>query len=156
MNKSKIKTVVHTGSNQWKDKTLQKYLVVFENDDNGTLTTGFKDGDKAPEVGEELEYNLEDKGFGNEVKLVKAGGAGGGFKAKAWSAEQIAQQDAVKLTVAYIEQRATVEDWKQFFIEAKAFMIQMIKADEASKPAELIEALKDPTVIDGTKDDLPF
>ena len=141
MQKGKIATVVHTGTSTWKDKTLEKYLVVFDNGDNGTLTTGFSADDKAPEIGDELEYTIEDKGFGNEIKLPrKSKGFSGGGGAKKWSTEQIAQQDAVKLTVAYLEQRSDIEDWKQFFVEAKQFMIAQIKADEASTPAEPVPA----------------
>ena len=144
--KAVIKTIVKSGENQWKDKTLVKWFVQFEDETNGTLTTGF-DETPPPEVGAELEFDVVDNGFGNEIKLPRKGGFGGGG-AKKWSTEQIAQQDSIKLTCAYIESGGDLKFWKQFFVEAKEFMIQSID----NKP----QPVTDTVDKEGVVDDLPF
>ena len=159
MKTSKITQVVHTGTNDWKDKKLEKYLLVFENGDNGTLTKGFQGVEPAPEVGETLDYDIETTNFGTEIKLPRKAGSGGGFGgAKKWSAEQIAQQDAVKLTSSYIANGNDLKFWKAFFIEAKEFMIAQIKEEAKTDiKAELPANSPTPEPIDnGVKDDLPF
>jgi len=145
MQTSKIKTVVHTGNKEWNGKVLKKYLVVFEDDQNGTLTV-FPDG-KEPNIGDEMTFEIIDNGYGAEIKPQKTGGGGGGFKAKTWTTPQIAQQDAVKLTCAYIEQRGDVTEWKQFFVEAKQFMIAQI--EQGTPEPEKIKEV-------ATEDGLPF
>ena len=146
--KSKIVTIAKTGENNWKDKVLTKHFVQFENGENGTLTTGFTE-DPVPVVGDELEYTIEDKGFGAEIKLPrKAGSGGGGFGGRQWSPEQVAQQDAIKLTSSYIQSGGDLKFWKQFFVEAKAFMVDQITA--SGSPVENKET---PT---STEDKLPF
>ena len=77
MQKSKVKTIAQSGQNNWKDKVLTKWFVQLEDGSNGTLTTGFRDTEKAPEVGEEIEFEIVDKGFGPEIKLKQEGGGGG-------------------------------------------------------------------------------
>ena len=149
MTKSKIITIAKTGENIWKDKTLTKHFVQFENGENGTLTTGFTD-DPAPLVGAELEYTIEDNGFGKEIKLPRTGGGGGGFKSKAWTPDQVAQQDAIKLTQSYIQSGADLKFWKQFFIEAKEFML----IATAPKPTQVANAPAQP--VEAGLDDLPF
>ena len=143
-----IKTIVKSGENQWKDKTLVKWFVQFTDETNGTLTTGF-DETPPPKEGEEIECEIVETNFGTEVKLPrKAGFKGGGQK---WSTEQIAQQDSIKLTCAYIEAGNDLKFWKQFFVEAKEFMIHSIdgKSVEVSEGVEAIEPVD--------KDDpLPF
>ena len=140
MQKSKITQVVHTGTNDWKDK--------------GTLTKGFQGVEPAPEIGEELEYTIETTNFGTEIKLPKKGG--GGFKggAKQWTTEQIAQQDAVKLTSSYIANGNDLKFWKAFFIEAKEFMIAQIDPKDDIKVE--LPANQPTPEAKGVKDDLPF
>jgi len=160
MTKSKIVTIAKTGENTWKDKVLTKHFVQFENGENGTLTTGFTE-DPVPVVGDELEYTIEDKGFGAEIKLPrKAGSGGGGFGgAKKWTPSQIAQQDAIKLTQSYIQAGGDLKYWKQFFLEAKEFMVQQIELENAPKPTVIANAPNQPapTLVDElSKNDLPF
>ena len=144
MQTSKIKTVVHTGNKEWNGKVLKKYLVVFEDDQNGTLTV-FPDG-KEPAIGDEMTFEILDNGYGAEIKPQKTGG-GGGFKPKQWTPEQVAQQDAVKITCSAIESGLKLSDYKQFFIECKDFMVQMTKGN-TPEPETVKET--------GTTDDLPF
>ena len=130
--KNTVKTIAKSGENQWKDKTLEKWFIQFADNTNGTLTTGFTE-DPPPAVGDEIEYEIEDKGFGIEIKLPRKGGSGGGFGgAKKWTPEQVAQQDAVKITSAAIEGGLDLKHWKQFFVECKDFMLHQ------SKPASVI------------------
>lgn len=76
MNKSKIKSIFQTGTSEWQGKQLRKYAVVLDNEDQGTLTL-FPDNQE-PKIGEEIEYELQDRGYGPEIKLKKSGGGGGG------------------------------------------------------------------------------
>ena len=85
---------------------------MFEDETGGTLTTGF-DATPPPVIGDELEYDMVDNGFGNEVKLQRKGGFGGG--AKKWSPEDVAQQDAGKLTVAALQGGMALGEYKAFF-----------------------------------------
>ena len=140
-----IKTIVKSGENQWKDKTLTKWFIQFEDETNGTLTTGF-DETEPPKEGQEIECTIEETNFGTEIKLPRKTGFGGG--AKKWSTEQIAQQDSIKLTCAYIESGGELKFWKQFFVEAKQFMIQSIDG----KPQPVTGTVKE----EGVVDDLPF
>ena len=148
-----------TGTSQWKDKNLTKHFCLLEDGNNGTLTTGFTD-EPAPKEGEEIEYTLEDKGFGNEIKLArKPGGGGGGFASKAWTPNQVAQQDAVKLTVAYITAGADLKHWKDFFVSAKTFMVANIEdkvtpVEVTTKTASLRSPVSEQ--IELGADDLPF
>jgi hypothetical protein len=147
MTKSKITQVVQTGTSTWKDKNLTKYLIVFENTENGTYTTGFNDTDKAPVVGDEMEYSIVDNGFGAEVKVARAGG-GGGFKAKAWTPKQVATQNAIKVLCSAIEGGLDLKHYQKFYIDCFEFMMTMENNEETAKP-----------VVEGTveeNDDLPF
>ena len=147
--KNVIKSITQSGTNQWKGKTLVKWFVMFEDNSNGTLTTGF-DETEPPKVGDEIEYETEDKGFGVEIKLPRKGGfGGGGFKAKSWSPAQVAQQDAVKLTQSYIQSGGDLKFWKAFFVECKEFMIAQIE-EKPTQPETLIDT------TDPAKDKLPF
>lgn len=65
--KSKVTVCTKTGENQWKDKTITKYFLQFE-DGNKGIYSQFP-GDQLPEVGLEYEYEQQDKGFGPEVKI---------------------------------------------------------------------------------------
>lgn len=105
MQKSKVKTIAQSGQNNWKDKVLTKWFVQLEDGSNGTLTTGFKDTEKAPEVGEEIEFEIVDKGFGPEIKLKQEGGGGGGFGGRGESPEKrrsIQKQTALKEAVLFV------------------------------------------------------
>lgn len=133
--KSKIVTIAESGRNQWKDKELVKHFVLFEDGQTGTLTTGFDDS-PVPTVGEELEFTIEDNGFGKEVKLPKKAFKGGGG-ARQWTPEQVAQQDAVKLTQSYIQGGHDLKYWKQFFVETKEFMIAQIKNEVATQEVQV-------------------
>lgn len=81
MQKSKVTTIAQSGSGQWKDKTLTKWFVQCEDGSAGTLTTGFTEGQVPPNVGDEIEFSIEDKGFGMEINLKRPerSGGGGGF-----------------------------------------------------------------------------
>ena len=121
--KSKIVTIAQTGTNKWKDKDLVKHFVLFEDGSQGTLTTGFDDT-PVPVVGDELEFDIVDNGFGNEIKLPRKGGAGGGFGGgKRWSPQEVAQQDAIKITCSAIEAGLDLKHYKQFFVDCKSFML---------------------------------
>ena len=147
MQKNKIKTIAVSGTNQWKDKTLTKHFIQFEDDTNGTLTTGFDDT-PPPIVGDEIEYDLVDNGYGNEIKLPRnTSGFKGGAK---WTPEQVAQQDAIKLTCAYIESSNDLKFWKQFFLQAKEFMLVSIKGVEAKEASSL------PNKTEPITEKLPF
>ena len=138
--KNTIKTIAISGTNNWKDKVLTKHFIQFIDDTNGTLTTGFDDT-PAPVVGDELEYDIQGNGYGTEIKLPRKSGSGGGFGgAKKWTSEQIAQQDAIKLTCAYIESGADLKFYKAFFTEAKQFMVASIDSKEVhpTQPLSLI------------------
>lgn len=153
MKKSKVTTAIHTETKQWNGKDLQKYTVAFENGESGTLTV-FPNG-TIPTIGLEMEYEIIDNGYGAEIKIPKKGGAGGGF-AK-WTPEQVAQQDAVKLTCAFIENRTDIKDWKQFFVECKSFMVAQIKAGQPAPVTPQQSTDIDKLVAGGgTVDDLPF
>jgi hypothetical protein len=144
MTKSKITQVVQTGTNTWKDKQLTKWLVVFENQENGTLTTGFNDGDKAPQVGEELEYTITDKGFGPEIVLPKTGGGfkGGGYKK---TPEQEANLNAIAVTKSAIEGGLDLKQWKPFYSDSYNYFLDFTKGTQEAPKAEVVE-----------KDVLPF
>lgn len=116
------------GSKEWNGKTIQKDFIQFENDESGTLSTF--PNDEKPVVGMEIEYEVVDNGFGAEIKKAKKGGGGFGG-GKTWTPEQVAQQDAVKITAAALESgQLKVDDYKVFFVECKHFMI------EATKPKQ--------------------
>ena len=153
--KNTVKTIAKSGENKWKDKTLSKWFVQFEDNTNGTLTTGFQDDDVVPAIGDVLEYETEDKGFGIEIKIPrKTGGFGFGGGAKKWTPEQVAQQDAVKITAAAIESgNLPLVEYKQFFVECKQFMViqasdtkpaTTITEAEQGMPAQVNSALVDP------------
>ena len=120
MKTSKVKQIIPQADKDWNGKVLKKDLIIFENEENGTLTT-FPDNTQ-PVIGDELSYEIIDNGFGAEVKLEKKGGKGGGFN-KAWTPDQVAQQDAVKITCAAMSSGLDLKTWKQFFVECKDFML---------------------------------
>ena len=149
MQKQKIKTIAQSGTNKWKDKDLVKWFVQFEDNTNGTLTTGFDDT-PPPVVGDVIEYTIEDKGFGIEIKLARAGGGGGfgGFGGKKWTPEAVAQQDAIKITAAAIESgNLPIAEYKQFFIECNAFMVEMDKPKAAGSITEAQRGMPTETVV---------
>ena len=141
MTKQKIKTIAQSGVNKWTNKQgevkdLVKWFVQFEDNTNGTLTTGF-DPTPPPVVGDEIEYTIEDKGFGIEIKLARAGGGGGfGGGGKKWTPEQVAQQDAVKIVCAALHAGLPIGEYKSFFVECKAFMVEMDKPKAAGSITE--------------------
>ena len=145
--KQKIKTIAVSGTNQWKDKELTKHFIQFEDMTNGTLTTGFDDT-PPPVVGDELEYDIVDNGYGTEIKLPRKAGFKGGGGTK-WSTEQVAQQNATNLTVAYIEGGGDIKFWKKFFVEAKEFMIVQIDKPE-------VKAKSLPNETEPITEKLPF
>ena len=144
MTKQRIKTIAQSGTNKWKDKDLVKWFVQFEDMTNGTLTTGF-DETPPPKEGDEIEYTIEDKGFGIEIKLARAGGGGGGKK---WTPEQVAQQDAVKITCAALHAGLPVGEYKSFFVECKSFMVEMDSTPKAELPTAQPAT---PSVVDQSK-----
>jgi len=122
--KSKIKTIVQSGQNQWKDRTLTKWFVQFEDDS------------KPPNVGEEIEYEIVDNGFGNEIKLPRKGGPG-------FRKENPATQ-------------RSIERQKAAQIAFETMKVENQDAAPVLNLAELIYkwiSQKEPT---GTKDDLPW
>ena len=133
MSKSTITVATQTGQSEWNGKTLTKYFVQFANEENGTLTTGFSDQDKVPMLGEEMEYTITDKGFGNEVRAVKAAFGGGGFKSKSWSPEQISEQNSVKVTCAALEGgKLELKDYKAFYTDCYNWFLTDAKAKDAA------------------------
>ena len=156
---------MQTGSSEWQGKALTKFSLEMENGDTGTYTIGFKDTDVAPVIGQELDYEMTDRGYGNEIKPNRpafAGGGGGGFKK--WTPAQVAQQDAVKLTCSALEGGLDLKLWKQFFLSAKTFMVENNETpvDDIKAQATHIERAQAmvskgiPTPPQFTDDDLPF
>ena len=131
-----VKTIAKTGENNWKDKVLTKWFVQFEDEKNGTLTTGF-DESAPPLIGDEIEYDIVDNGYyGAEIKLPRTGGSGGGFGGKKWTPEQVAQQDAVKITCSAIEAGLDLKHYKQFFVDCKSFMLNQDQPKAATTITE--------------------
>ncbi len=134
MKTSKVVTIAVSGNSSWNGKELTKHFVLFENGETGTLTTGFQEGEVVPIIGAELSYEIVDKGFGPEVKLERKS-TSTGFKSKAWSPEQVSQQDAIKITSAALDGgKLELADYKLFFIECKNFMLEQIKKDNDTLP----------------------
>lgn len=153
MTKSKITQVFPTGSSEWNGKQLNKFLVTLENGENGTLTTGFSADDKTPEAGQELEYTLEDKGFGPEIKPVRAGGGsrGGGFAKK--TPEQEANLNAIAITKSALEgTKMPLSEWKQTYIEAYTFFLGFAK----QAPGVTVEAPANENGATEPANKLPF
>lgn len=123
MQKAKIQTLTHL-----RDKGDAKIYMVTTED--GLAGEYYSHKGEAPfKVGDEVECSVEQSDFGPKFKLASSGG-GGGFKAKQWTPEQVAQQDAVKITAAALQGGALkVEDYKIFFGECKQFMIESAKAE---------------------------
>ena len=152
--KNRVKTIAKSGENKWKDKVLSKWFVQFEDGTNGTLTTGF-DETLPPAIGDELEYELEDKGFGMEIKLPRKGGAGFGG-GKKWTPDQVAQQDAVKLTSAAFSAGLNLNDWKRFFIECKQFMLHQEKEGITETELGMPTVPDKPAVKEDINGEMPF
>ena len=163
--KSKIKQVMQTGSSEWQGKTLTKFSLEMDNGDTGTFTIGFKDTDSVPVIGQELDYEMADRGYGNEIKPNRPAFSGGGGGFKKWTPAQVAQQDAVKLTCSALEGGTLpLKQWKEFFLSAKTFMVENNETpvEAVSTPATHIDKAQAminsgiPTAPEATDDDLPF
>ena len=130
MQTSKIKTIIPQPDKEWNGKILRKRSLLLEDGTAGTVTL-FPEAAELAE-GQEIEYESEDKGYGVEIKLKREGGGGGGFKSKAWTPEQVAQQDAVKITCSALESgKLELKDWQMFFDQTKEFMLsKSTKADD--------------------------
>lgn len=79
MEKSKIVTIAVQPDKEWQGKALRKRLVILDNSQSGTITLFPDDADIAE--GQEIEYEMNDRGYGNEIKIKKestGGGFGGG------------------------------------------------------------------------------
>ena len=107
-----------------------------------------------------MEYTITDKGFGNEVRAVKAfAGGGGGFKSKAWSPEQVSEQNAVKVLCSALEGgKLELKDYKAFYTDCYLFMLNEGKTPKEVEPTHLEKAAA--VVSNGLpkppSEDLPF
>jgi len=145
MKKSKIVTIVHTGERDFDGRKGQQFTVFFENGDAGQMEVW--GNSPTPKVGEEIEYETSEYQGQKRFKIKKAAYSGGGG-GKQWSTEQIAQHDAIELTSSYIQSGGDLKFWKQFFVEAKSFMVEQITA--SGSPVANKET---PT---STEDKIPF
>ncbi len=164
MQKSKIQQVMQTGQSEWQGKQLTKFTLAMDNGDTGVYTIGFGADDKVPVVGDELEYEVLDKGYGPEIKPAKKAFAGGGGFKK-WTPEQVAEQNALKITVAAIEAGLKLKDYKACYTDAYKFFL---KPDPAQVKTHMQEAQAmvdhgmppKPSIQNNqpseTEDDLPF
>ena len=130
MEKKVIKVIVKGADKDWQGKVLRKRTIVFEDDSNGELTL-FPDNAE-PEVGQELEYEIIDNGYGAEIKLKKTGGSGGGFNKR--TPEDLAMLNSNAIIKSLIESKQVTEkDWKQTYVECYKFFISFaenIKNDD--------------------------
>ena len=130
MEKKKIKVVVVGADKEWNGKVLRKRTIVFEDDTNGELTL-FPEAAE-PEVGQELEFDIVDNGYGAEIKLKKTGGGGGGFSKR--TPEDLAMLNSNAVIKSLIEsQQVKLSDWKQHYVECYKFFIDFavnIKEDK--------------------------
>jgi len=159
MSKSRILQAMQTGQSEWQGKQLTKFALKMENGDTGTYTIGFKETDKVPEAGDELDYEIADRGYGPEIKPNKpAFSGGGGFKK--WTPEQVSEQNAVKLTCSALEGgNLELKDYKSFYTDCYNWFLTDAKAKEVTPThAQKAEAMLNSGVpsAPGTTDDLPF
>ena len=126
MSKSKITVVVPQPDRNWGEKILKKDLLVFENGETGIYTT-FPDKTQ-PTVGEELDFEIVDKGFGAEVKPVTGGTGGGGRPAQKKTPEQEAMICSVAICKSALEGgKLEISGVKTTYLEMYAFFLHTIK-----------------------------
>ena len=128
MKKSKV--ILAAFSRQWEGKygIMYDHTVTFENLDTGTYTSKTQEQTKFI-VGQEVEYETQpNEGYPDKIKPVNTfqqnGQPGGSNK---WTADEVAQQDTIKLTVAAISAGLPLKHYKQFFVECKSFMLEQSK-----------------------------
>ena len=147
MESKKIKLVLKGADKDWtKDgvtKVLRKRTIVFEDDTNGELTL-FPEQTE-PEAGQTIEFEMQDNGFGNEIKLKKTGGGGfgGGFGKR--TPHDLAMLNSNAIMKSLIEAKAlSLNEWKAQYIDCYRFFIKFEdNMKEDTKPQE-------------TPNDLPF
>ena len=143
MEKKVIKTVINGQDKDWNGKVLRKRTIVFNDESNGELTL-FPDNEEVV-VGQELEFEFENTQWGVQIKVPKKGGGGFGGGGKRWSKSEVAQQDAVKITCAALHAGLPVGEYKSFFVECKAFMVEM------DNPKEVVNAQHTQPNVDMSK-----
>ena len=119
METRKIKMILKGADKDWQGKVLRKRTIVFEDDTNGELTL-FPDNPE-PEVGQDLEFEMVDNGYGNEIKMKKTGGGGGGGFSKR-TPHDLATLNSNAIIKSMIEsQQVKLADWKQHYVETYKF-----------------------------------
>ncbi|GAG85277.1 unnamed protein product [marine sediment metagenome] len=151
---SKLITIIHTGEREYEGRKGQQYTVKFENGDSGQLEVW---GDsKPPAEGETVSYELNETSFGTRIKLPRKSGGGGFGGAKKWTPQDVAQQDAIKLTCAAIEAGLDLKYYKQFFVECKSFMLHQEKEALTEKDLGMPDDKAAPVIQAEETDDMPF
>ena len=79
MTKGVIQTIINQSDKEWSGKILRKRTVQMIDGVSGTVTLFPEDPEI--EVGQEIEFDIENKGYGDEIKIKREskGGGGGGF-----------------------------------------------------------------------------
>ena len=153
--KAKIKTIVPGQDKEWNGKVLRKRIIVFEDESNGELTL-FPDNPE-PEIGQELDFEFQDRGYGKEIKINRPGGrSGGGFKK---SPKREAMIDTLSVLKSCLESsqlepkhiKGFIENYHPFFME---FMAEDVQTNTVQ--TDIQEIVKDVDLTEGTDDDLPF
>jgi len=148
--RAKIKTIVPQESKTWNGKELRKRLLVMEDGTTGELTL-FPDNPEVEE-GQEIEFEIQDRGYGKEIKISRPGGGGGGGRGGAKkSPEQEANLNAIAIAKSGIESgQVKIEDWKAFYLEAFEFFLKFNlgaalkeKAEPAPEKKPLPDHLQD-------------
>ena len=121
METKKIKVVLKGQDKEWNGKVLRKRTIQFEDETTGELTL-FPDNAE-PEVGQELEFEMIDNGYGAEIKLKKTGG-GGGFGGNRRTPHDLAMLNTNAIIKSMIESKQVLlADYKQHYVEAYKFFL---------------------------------
>ena len=100
---SKITQVLPQPDKEWNGKILRKNQLTFENGEGGMHTTWPENNPQ--QVGETLTYELEDRGYGQEIKVPKKSGGrfgGGGRAEDPAKNKSIQRQTALKEAVNFV------------------------------------------------------
>jgi hypothetical protein len=118
--KSVIKAIIPGQDKEWNGKILRKRQISFENGESGELTLFPEMEEVKP--GQELEFEIQDRGYGKEIKISRPGGGGGRPGGARKTPEQEANINAIAVLKSALEGgQVKTEDWKAFYLEAFNF-----------------------------------
>ena len=153
--KAKIKQIINGQDKPWNDKILRKRIIIFEDNTQGELTL-WPDNEE-PKEGQELDFEFNDRGFGQEIKLNKGGRSGGGGGMKK-TPEVEAMINTIACLKSCIESKQLEPKHIEGFVtKYHAFFMDFAKSPAVLTAPELAKTPPIPTQADPQmEDDLPF